>query len=154
MYLTLFKSNTLRPQQDEILIITSFLIVFPRFCYESLRWLVQKGRFEEAEKIISKIAKTKNLNYNGYDSLPLDEIEKFHMRTGTGSKPIQNGGNPKVADEKCPSLRTGRGNSVSSVTSSHHIPSIARKRSRRYSVVDLFTTRFMAMQTLIVFMCW
>ncbi|XP_071803110.1 organic cation transporter protein-like isoform X2 [Asterias amurensis] len=128
------------------------------FCYESLRWLVQKGRFKEADKIILRIAKSKQLSYTGYQNLPtVDEMEKIPMEIikNTDSKPVQTGGSQrKVADEKCSSLPTGRGNSISSVSSSHHIPSMARKRSRRYSVVDLFTTRFMAMQTLIVFLCW
>ncbi|XP_038044552.1 organic cation transporter protein-like [Patiria miniata] len=121
------------------------LIPLISFCLESPRWLVQKGRIKEAEKIIMKIAKSNKLPYAKVLSCLTDKTKDIPLvDNASKSKDENHAGNGYAK------IHNGKAESAVSITGTSGV----RNRTRRYSTVHLFTTRAMAGETLILFLCW
>ncbi|XP_033640035.1 organic cation transporter protein-like [Asterias rubens] len=116
------------------------LILLVWYSYESVRWLLQKGRVDEAEKIFQRISKSKNISHvGGYFVLPQQEQE--HELTNGSSR-------PELSDEKPPlDIKASDYNRLES-----DVPAI--KDAKKYTLLDLFRTRALAIRTLIVLYCW
>ncbi|XP_022080052.1 organic cation transporter protein-like [Acanthaster planci] len=130
--------------------LPSFLLLpFIILCSESPRWLVQKGRFEEAEKIIARFAKSNKVPYSKVLSVhdetkdfPLEDVSCIDRESSDATD--HRNGYAKVQNGKLPST-------VSMIEKSNHG---MRDRKRLYSTFHLFTTKKMAARTLILFLCW
>ncbi|XP_022080074.1 organic cation transporter protein-like [Acanthaster planci] len=128
------------------------LIPMVWFSFESIRWLVQKGRVDEAEKILQRIAKSKNIYHVGYFLLaqrdpdvqnrnaPLNgnaiELETKPSREADGWDPEK----PPLEDLDSPTYFA---------ESRRQSPS-----TKKATLLDLFKTPALVFRTLFVFFCW
>ena len=111
-----------------------------RYSYESVRWLLQKGRVDEAEKIFQRISKSKNISHvGGY--FFLSQQDKEHELINGSSR-------PELSDEKPPlDIKASDYSQLES-----DVPAV--KDTKKYTLLDLFRTRALAIQTLVVLYCW
>ena len=102
-----------------------------RYSYESLRWLVQKDRLQEAGAILERIAKSKNIHYP----------PGFQL-TRKPQKNINHDSQGNLSDS---------GEEVEAMAKS-----LDEKRAplKKYNVLDLFRTRVLMKNTLIIYLCW
>ncbi|XP_038044551.1 organic cation transporter protein-like [Patiria miniata] len=122
------------------------IIFLTWFSYESIRWLVQRGRVEEAEKILQRIAKSKNISHPGYFLL------------GQQDPDLQNGNKPSKVDaieleiktslEKDKELDEPQQEKSNLDNSNQRPPASVKKRT---TIIDLFKTRTLTIRALIVF---
>ncbi|XP_022080072.1 uncharacterized protein LOC110973506 isoform X2 [Acanthaster planci] len=177
-----------------------FLLLYWLVTYESLRWLVQKGRLHDAEAILKKIAKSRNIAYEGSflahqeeevplskktvpreEMLPEESNGQIALSLQQDDKEVEGAfggiknrssvitasvedvdGNlsygfiPKREDEKKDEPTTGimTDESPSSKEGSTVVSKDEGKSARRYTIFDLFKTRLLMKNTLIIFYLW
>ncbi|XP_038044357.1 organic cation transporter protein-like [Patiria miniata] len=137
------------------------------FSYEALRWLVQKGRLDEAEDILQKIAKSKNVKHEGRfllhvskDDVPLalrspDEETPDNVSeqvNGNESAPFVSGQEGKT--QNGPTTGLWREKVTSDVEDKGGKRTVLEKPDRRYNILDLFKTRALIKHTTIVYYMW
>ncbi|XP_038044780.1 organic cation transporter protein-like [Patiria miniata] len=130
------------------------LIPLVWFSFESIRWLVLKGRVEEAEEILQRIAKSKNISHTGYFLLDQQDPD------------LQNGNQPSKVDaielETKPALENeGSNPEKPPLEDQDSVPAVddskrqsPGSKTNKATILDLFKTRALIMQTLFVFFCW
>ncbi|XP_022079995.1 organic cation transporter protein-like [Acanthaster planci] len=101
------------------------------FSYESIRWLVQKGRVEKAVSILQRVAKSKKIQYEG-ESL-MSRLSDIGVPTTEKTDGLAD--TPSVEDD--------------GPTNGGLYPI-----KRHYSFFHLFRTRILIKYTLIMFLCW
>ncbi|XP_038077015.1 organic cation transporter protein-like [Patiria miniata] len=111
------------------------LIPLVWYSYESIRWLVQRGRIQEAERILQKIAASKNID------------QPRGLQSATGAYlPLTV---PTQADQDAGAQHQNHNETCEDVGACQ-----TKRRGARYTVLDLFKTRVLVLRSLVVFYCW
>ncbi|XP_038044550.1 organic cation transporter protein-like [Patiria miniata] len=121
------------------------------FSYESIRWLVQRGRVEEAEKILQRIAKSKNISHPGYFLLAQQDPD---LQNGNRLEKIKENSielETKTTLEKDQELVNPQQEKSNLDNSNQRPPASVKKRA---TIIDLFKTRTLTIRALIVFYWW
>ncbi|XP_038044368.1 organic cation transporter protein-like [Patiria miniata] len=129
------------------------------FCtYESIRWLVQKGRLDKAEAILQKIAKSKNIKH---DRSFLEKLQMEGAPTPGNTAFSETPTNEHVTDEReGPTADVGErnegreiGNPTQAICSEEDDVT-KTKIVKKYTVLDLFKTKVLIKHTCIIFCFW
>ncbi|XP_071803338.1 organic cation transporter protein-like [Asterias amurensis] len=131
------------PDWRQFQLITSLMYIpfipLVWYSYESIRWLVQMGRIDEAEVILKTLAKSKDIQYSRF---PIHDLEDTEERRTVLPKEEEAAG-------PAPSKEGGdEGDEMQEVCVKE------TKSTRKYTLLDLFRTRALIAPTLIIFYCW
>ncbi|XP_022101568.1 organic cation transporter protein-like isoform X1 [Acanthaster planci] len=165
----------LMPNWRRFQLVTSLMclpvvLIMCFFTYESLRWLVQKGRPDKAEAILQRIAKSKNIQHDGpflvdrenqdtpavctIKLLAKSEPEREKDHGDCSGSPVQG---RRTHDEAVDDEREGHRIQPFS-TGEDEIDQIAKTSGpanvKKYTILDLFKTRVLIKHTSIIFVCW
>ncbi|XP_038076325.1 solute carrier family 22 member 4-like [Patiria miniata] len=132
------------------------------FTYESLRWLVQKGRLEQAEAILQKIAKSKNLRHEGPFLLSRKRKPSHPVYTIELSDTSDNGPGKDRNESISPAREDGAlreeksQNDQPTGCEENKMGDMAQAKTdaKKYTVLDLFKTRILIKHTSVIFCCW
>ena len=112
------------------------------FTYESLRWLVQKGRLNTARAILTRVAKSKGIDYGDASRESDESPADYH--TPTPMTPMTDAVPCSAEDEKAAEAGQDSAGGLSTQ------PDNTRSK---YTVLDLFKTKALAKHTLVMFTC-
>ncbi|XP_022080126.1 organic cation transporter-like protein [Acanthaster planci] len=127
------------------------VIFFVWLSYDSIRWLVQKGRIEKAEKFLQRIAKSKNINLSGNFLLAQQDPD-----VQNGNKPLSENAIELETTTTVEKTRIGGFQHGRDGGSTLHDKHLGHRdfRGKKATVVDLFKTPVLIKRSLIVSYCW